>query len=411
MRGLVFDPSPSRLLIGGLLSRITPAAALSWAGPLALREVPDPDPPGDQWATLEPLFTGVCGSDVLQATLQADRDNPLSGLISFPHIMGHEVVARVTQPRETSFRSGEIVVVNPWLGCEARGLMTPCPACQSGLFPQCDRMGEPPVAGTGSGVHVGNIRGLPGGFSTAMVAHRSQLHRWPAGLDPALGVLADPLAVALHAADQVPRDSSSTAVVIGAGTIGLCVIASLRQSGVRSVLAVAAWPHQLPLARDLGAEPWLWRARPMIERVAGLTGGRVVKPWFGDRWLAGGGADVVIDAVGTTTTTRFALGVVRARGTIVRVGVGRAGRLESSLLYFKEARLVGSNGYRSADLDQALAMLADDAPYRRWLTHVFPLERWKDAIATAARPAQSHSVKVTIEIGSQEGHHTLHVDR
>src|SRR6202011_2174481 len=117
--------------------------------------------------------------------------------------------------------------------------------------------------------------------------------------------------------------SSSTAVVIGAGTIGLCVIASLRQSGVRSVLAVAAWPHQLSLARDLGAEPWLWRATPVIDRVAELTGGRVVKPWFGDRGLAGGGADVVIDAVGTPTTTRFARGVVRARGTIVRVGVGR----------------------------------------------------------------------------------------
>ena len=409
MLGLVFDPRPARLAIAGALSRLDPLWALSGPGPLGLRRLPDPEPPGPDWVPLEPTFTGVCGSDVTQATLQADWDNPLSGLVSFPHVMGHEVVARVTAPAGTDLSVGETVVVNPWLGCAARGL-PPCPACADGMLPLCAHQGEPLPGVTGSGIHTGNIRGLPGGMGTRMHAHRSQLRRLPDGLEPRAGVLADPLAVGAHAAEQVlgaghPARSgivggaaaSGVIVVLGAGTIGLAVAASLRRLGAERVVVSAAWPYQRALVVALGAETISHRPLAVVEHVAKAAGGRLTRPWRGLPWLIAGGAAAVVDAVGSAATAELSLAIVRPGGLVVRVGVGRARRTQSTLTYFKEVTVVGSNGYRRDDLDVALAMLAGgEVPWRDWLTHRFPLARWREAFRTAARPQDHAAVKVTI---------------
>lgn len=409
MLGLVFDPRPARLAVAGALSRIDPLWALRAPGPLGLRRLPDPASPGPDWVPLEPMFTGVCGSDVTEATLQADWDNPLSGLVSFPHVMGHEIVARVTDRAGTDLSPGETVVVNPWLGCAARGL-PPCPACADGMLPLCAHQGEPLPGVTGSGIHTGNIRGLPGGMGTRMHAHRSQLRRLPDGLEPRAGVLADPLAVGAHAAEQVlgaghPARSgivggaaaSGVIVVLGAGTIGLAVAASLRRLGAERVVVSAAWPYQRALVVALGAETISHRPLAVVEHVAKAAGGRLTRPWRGLPWLIAGGAAAVVDAVGSAATAELSLAIVRPGGLVVRVGVGRARRTQSTLTYFKEVTVVGSNGYRRDDLDVALAMLAGgEVPWRDWLTHRFPLARWREAFRTAARPQDHAAVKVTI---------------
>jgi threonine dehydrogenase-like Zn-dependent dehydrogenase len=402
MLGLVFDPRPARLAVAGALSRLDPLLALSGPGPLGLRRLPDPEPPGPDWVRLQPVFAGVCGSDVTEATLQADWDNPLSGLISFPHVMGHEVVARIDDPGASGLTAGELVIVNPWLGCAPRGL-PPCTACASGMLPLCAHQGEPIPGVPGSGIHTGNIRGLPGGMGTRMNAHPSQLHRLPAGLEPRAGVLADPLAVGVHGAEQALVGSqaagSGAVVVLGAGTIGLATAAALRRLGVGRVLVSAAWPYQPALVEALGAEAIPHRPEAAIGRVAAATGGRLSRPWRGLPWLVSGGAAAVVDAVGSAATSELALAIVRPGGRVIRVGVGRARRTQATLTYFKEVTVVGSNGYRTQDLDTALAMLAGgDIPWPEWLTHTFPLARWRRALRTAARPQRHAAVKVSIDI-------------
>ncbi len=409
MHGLVFDPRPARLALAGAVSRVRPSRSLSAPGPLSLRELADPVPPGPGWLTLRPLHAGVCGSDITQATLQADWDNPLSGLISFPHVMGHEIVARVLGAG-AGFEAGEVVVVNPWLGCLPRGL-APCPACAAGRLPLCRHTGEPIPGIEGSGIHTGNIRGLPGGMGTRMVAHASQLHRLPAGLDPRAGVLADPLAVGLHAAEQAlagpdpdgagpGRPADRTVAVLGAGTVGLAVTAGLRCLGVRSVTTSCAWPYQPALVGALGARAVGARPAAVLSAVAGSEGARMVRPWRGLPWLiGGGGADAVVDAVGSAATLELALAIVRPGGTVVRVGVGRARRAQATLAYFKEVSMVGSNGYRVQDLERSLAMLASgEAPWPSWLTHRFPLREWRRAFRTAAEPQRHGAVKVSLDI-------------
>src|SRR5207244_3858198 len=129
--------------IGGALS---PRAFVAPFAPVRLEDVPEPEPPGPGWVTCDPIVSGICGSDVIQITLNGARDNPLTALLSFPHVLGHEAVARRTD-------TGERIVLDPWLGCEPRGIDPPCPACAQGRHPWCRHLRDgalPPA------LHLGN---------------------------------------------------------------------------------------------------------------------------------------------------------------------------------------------------------------------------------------------------------------
>ncbi|MET0804857.1 MAG: alcohol dehydrogenase catalytic domain-containing protein, partial [Acidimicrobiales bacterium] len=70
------------------------------ATPMALQDVDEPKLFGPDWTVLRTRLTGICGSDAKQALLDFDSeagDNPMSAFISFPQVMGHEVVATVDQ--------------------------------------------------------------------------------------------------------------------------------------------------------------------------------------------------------------------------------------------------------------------------------------------------------------------------
>jgi threonine dehydrogenase-like Zn-dependent dehydrogenase len=393
---LLFDPRPYRLAAGGVTRTVAPWAVLRAGGPLRLAKLPPPRPPGPDWVLLRSLVTGICGSDLAQAGMQADFDNPLSAVLSFPHVMGHEIVA---SRLDADPGAASVVVVDPWMGCEVRGAAL-CPACATGHPALCVDAGEA-GAGHGRGIHLGNIAGLPGGFGAVLTAHRSRLHPLPPGLPPALGVLADPLAVGGHALERAGLDvidEKATVLVLGAGTIGLSVVASLccRRPDL-GVLVSARWPHQADAVRRLGATPVAAAHAAVVAAVSARCGGRLRHPWRGGDWLSGGGVPVVIDAVAQAATLATALRVVAERGRIVSVGVARPRRTESTLLYYKEAEVVGSNGYGTAGIPAAVAML-DAAPERftPWLTHTRRLARWRDAFETGMRPGRSGAIKVTI---------------
>src|SRR5207302_4213091 len=214
----------------------------------------------------------------------------------------------------------------------------------------------------------------------------------------------DPLAVALHAVDQSGYEGDGLALVLGAGTIGLCIAACiLRRHPGADVVVTAAWSHLAERVRELGAAPIGTDSHAVTSAVAERTGARPVKPWLGPWWLVGGGASVVIDAVGSAQTAEIAMRAVRPRGRVVRVGVGRAGRLQATLAYYKEIEVVGSNGSRAGDLDRALKLLSEGTvPYSSWLTHSFPLADWRRAFETAGRPGRTGAIKVTLLPGRPE---------
>ncbi|HUY09622.1 MAG TPA: alcohol dehydrogenase catalytic domain-containing protein [Candidatus Dormibacteraeota bacterium] len=408
MRALVFDPAPRRLPLAGVASRIHSDWALGPLSLLALRELPEPSAPSPEWVRLRVVGAGICGSDVKEVLLQAAADNPLSGLVSFPHVPGHEVVARVEDPgSSSSLVRGQVVALDPWVGCVARGLVKLCPACASGFPPHCRCQPDGGPWGTGRGLHLGNIRGLPGGFAEVLHAHPSQCHPLPEGLDPTVGVLADPLAVGLHAVERAGAEPKGPILVLGAGTIGLgLALAARARWPDLPVWVTAAWSHQRGLISQLGAEPLPAVASAVVPEVARRTGARLVRPWRGGPWALGAGAALVLDSIGSSDTTELALRCLAPRGRIVVVGVAKPARTETTLAYYKEAEIIGCNGYgRSAIaegtphlLDLALAILAEQGEeLGRWCTHRFPLSSYRAAFALAANPQRGAAIKVSLQ--------------
>lgn len=362
---------------------------------------------------LRVLRTGICGSDVKEVLLQAASDNPLSGLVSFPHVPGHEVVARVEEAGSGQFSPGRLVVVDPWVGCVARGLDRLCAACERGFPPHCWGVPDGGPWGTGRGMHLGNFQGLPGGFAEVIWAHPSQCHPLPEGLPFQLGVLADPLAVGLHAVERAGAEPAGPILVLGAGTIGLALALAARERWPElPVWVTAAWPHQLDRIRALGAEALPLDSSSVIPEMARQGQGRLVRPWRGGPWVLGGGAALVLDSLGSRSSTELALRCLAPRGRIVVVGVAKPERTETTLTYYKEAEILGSNGYGRSELlegsphllELALQTLARRrAELSRWCTHSFPLESYRAAFEAAANPGRRSVIKVSLELSEEAG--------
>ncbi len=100
MQALVFgvEPEPVEAPAGGTALQRALAAT-----PMALRELPDPGFLLPDWVVCRPRLTGICGSDIKQVFMDfGDSDpggpvNPMIDFVSFPQVLGHEVVAEVAE--------------------------------------------------------------------------------------------------------------------------------------------------------------------------------------------------------------------------------------------------------------------------------------------------------------------------
>jgi threonine dehydrogenase-like Zn-dependent dehydrogenase len=405
MRALVFEKSLPRLAATKLLSAFSPRAFVGPLAPIQLREVGEPSLPAPDWLVLRTRLCGLCGSDYKQVFMNGAFDNPMTAMISFPQVLGHEVVGVVesTGPGVRARRAGERVVLNPWLSCAPRGLPL-CSWCEQGELAQClafTRGVIPP------GIHHGNSAGAPGGFAPRLSAHESQCIPVPDGVSDEAAVLADPFAVSLHAILHHPPQGD-LALVYGCGTLGLLAISILRALHPRvRVAAVARFPHQARLAEQLGAERVMAHApeRALIEAAADFAKTELHEPWRGLPMLSDG-FGVVYDTVTSPGTLEVGVRVLRSRGRLVALGVEPPRRFEWTPLYFKEIALCGSNAF-GMETWQGRRQHAM-AWYFEWLkeqridaapivTHRFALEQYRDAFLACRDQGASGAVKVLFE--------------
>jgi threonine dehydrogenase-like Zn-dependent dehydrogenase len=388
MDALLFRYSVPRLAASKILGALTPAGYFGPWSSFRLEDVPEPVLPADDWVVVRTRLTGICGSDAKQAFLRGDTDNPLTAVISFPHILGHEstgVVERVGAGVRR-LAAGQRVVLNPWLSCAPRGFAAaPCPHCAAGDYQLCERFTEgrlPP------GIHAGNCAAVGGAFAPLWPAHESQCLPVPDGVTDAQAVLADPFSVQLHGVLRHPPRDGEPALVYGCGTLGLMTVALLRalHPGV-PVWAVARHQHQAARARALGAAEVL-PADPaaLIEAVARLAGAKLLRPWRGLPWVVRG-AGIVYDTVGSPGTVEAAMRVASARAKIVLSGVEAPRRFEWTPCYFKELSIVGSNAFAVEDfegrrlhaMEVYFELVQRGLDLSGLLTHRFALESYREA--------------------------------
>lgn len=418
MKALLFQFSLPRLAFAKVFGRITPRAYVSNWGPLTYTDIPQPAPLGPGWQLVRTRQVGICGSDSKQIFLDADFDNPLRTLVSFPHVLGHEVVGEIVDwdaagtgnaaasaSARPALAAGQRVVLNPWLSCAPRGIQPPCPQCQQGHYFFCQNFhhGDLPTA-----IHIGNSNVVSGGFAPFFTAHHSQLFPIPDEITDDQAVLADPFSVSLHAILKAPPPPHGSAVVYGCGTLGLLSVAILHALYPNcQVIVIARHPMQESLAYEMGASQVL-RTRDLVEIIESIAQRfdlHLERPPRGLPWLLGG-VDVIYDTIGAADTLEVGLRITRPRGSIVVTGVSRPRRFEWTPHYFKEIVLIGSNAFGVEEFEGQRAhafeiyfrlLLEKRLALPQLITHRFRLEQYQQALLVAENKDRHKAVKVVFE--------------
>jgi len=395
MKALVFRHNLAREAASAIGGRVDQRAFVSRLAPVRLEDVDELPLPGADWVRVETTFSGLCGSDVKQILLNGARDNPLTALVSFPHVLGHEVVGRRAD-------TGERVVLNPWLSCGPRGIDPPCEACRAGRYPWCRnfRSGDLPVS-----IHLGNCAAAAGAHAERFGAHVSQLFAIPDGVSDEAAVLADPVSVSLRSILLAPPDDRPV-LVYGSGTLAFAVIALLRHLYPGTEVWAATRPgRRADLASRLGAHAVLPTVPDeLVAQVARHVGTRPLEPWSKRDWLQDGPA-VVYDTIGSIETVETSLRLLATGGTLVVSGVEPPKRFEWTPLYFKELHVIGSNGFGVEEvggvakhaMEHYFDFIADGLDLTPVITHRFPLERWDQAVLTVKNSRRTGAVKVLLE--------------
>ncbi|AIY19214.1 zinc-binding dehydrogenase [Pimelobacter simplex] len=200
---------------------------------LTVEELPDLTPAEGQ-ILLDVERCGICGSD-LHARTHCDETAADAAALGYDAFM----------------RSTDRVV----LGHEFVGTVADYGPRTRKPFPVGTRVVALPVLRTGADVHLtGLSEQAPGGYAEQVLVNASMTMRVPDSLDADAAALTEPMAVALHAVRRGEVGAKDTAVVIGCGPIGLAVIAMLKATGVRHVIASDFSPGRRALAERMGAD-------------------------------------------------------------------------------------------------------------------------------------------------------------
>lgn len=379
------------------------------ATPAKVEEIPDPVLLADDWVILRTRICGICGSDSKQILMDfADAgDNPMTALISFPQVLGHEVVADVVEvgPAVDDIDVGQRVVLNPWLSCGPRGIDPPCDPCKEGMYSACRHFTDGLLT---PGIHSGNSSDATGGFADLLPAHRSMVFPVPDGIPDEVAVLADPFAVSLHAITRNPPPPGGRAIVYGAGALGTtatAILAALHPDV--EVATVARWPAQAALAKRLGATVFDHEPRAdLIKQLTAWGEGTLREPWEGLPLAYPVDIDVVYDTVGAPETVEVGVRVLDHGGKLVQMGVSSPARFEWTPWYFKELHLIGSNafgvetvdGVRRHAMEHYFDMVeAGTIDLSGMLTHTFRLDEWRTALETLVNQGETGAIKAAFD--------------
>src|SRR5918998_281253 len=399
MLSLVYRKSVPRYLLMRAGAKRVKNLETSRLSPLQLEDAPEPKLPTPEWVRVRPLLSGICGSDL--GTLSADNAPSFSPITSPPFVMGHEVVGVVTDDN-SGFRAGERVVVEPALGCPARGIDPPCPYCASGRHALCLNVARGDVS---PGIQTGFCHDTGGGWTQrSLVAHPTQLHRVPEDLPDEAAVAIEPLACAVHAALKTDPGPGDTTPVIGAGNIGLFTVAALRHlTGAGRIICVAKHERQREEALRLGADEVV-RPKDTYATLPKMLGTEAIRPELG-KPVVMGGADRVFECVGAPGTMEDAVRLARPGGEVALVGMpGARSSLDLTALWYKEVRLEGTYAYGAEEYrgeqTSSFELALRIAPEIRLETMVgprFQLEEYREAIAAARAAGREGHVKVVFD--------------
>lgn len=248
------------------------------------REIPKPQ---KDEVLVKVGYVGVCGSDLHYF----EHGRVSNFVVEPPFVLGHESAGVVVEVGENvrHLKVGDRVSLEPGKTCGK------CEQCRNGKYNLCPNViffATPPV----------------GGVFQEYVAHEANLcFKLPDNVDLLEGALIEPLAVGFHAAKQGGAEAGQSAVVFGAGCIGLVTMMALKAMGLSNVYVVDIQQKRLEKALELGATGVINpKEEDTLEKLNELSDGK--------------GWDLVIDTAGSTITQQQCFYVAKKGATVVFVG-------------------------------------------------------------------------------------------
>lgn len=269
------------------------AAVMLGIGKMGFEERPVPVPKDDE-ALVKVEYVGVCGSDLHY------YENGAIGryVVEPPFVLGHECGGTVVKVGRNvqNVKPGDRVALEPGKTCGH------CDFCKEGLYnlcPEVEFFATPPIDGV----------------FQEYVAHRADLcFKLPDNVSTMEGALIEPLAVGFHAAIQGDAHFGQTALVTGAGCIGLVSMLALKARGVTDIYVADVLSSRLHKAKELGATEVIDSGKEdLVARLNELTGGR--------------GTDIIVETSGCEAVARQAIGAARRGSTVVWVGFSASGNM------------------------------------------------------------------------------------
>ena len=312
--------------------------------------------PGE--ALVSMTVAGVCGSDV-------HASHGRHPFVPLPYLPGHEIVGVVQEvgPDVDSVVVGDRVVVEPTLPCWT------CKMCTTGRENLCENL---QFFGCGYS---------QGGMADLFTVPADRLHAVPDGLTLHQAALIEPLSTPVHAARLAGDLRGKSVAILGAGTIGLLLLAVVRYQHAARTVITDMLPDKRDRALRLGADAVLDAAAPdLVDQV---------------RTELGQSADVVFDCVAVQPTVSAAIAIADKGGTVVIVGVpGAEVTVPLPLIQDHQIRIQGSATYLPIDYAESIEMLAAGAVEpEEIITAVLPFAE----VATAFELASSgEHVKVLV---------------
>ena len=245
---------------------------------------------------LNVAYTGICGSDIHYW----QHGHIGHYVVESPMVLGHESSGTVIECGSAvkSLKPGDKVAMEPGIPCRV------CVRCKEGSYNLCREMkfaATPPVDGTLARYYI-----LPEDFC----------YRLPDHVMLEEGALVEPLAVAVHIAKQASVRHGDSAVVFGAGPVGLLCCAVVRVMGASTVIAIDIQEARLEKAKAFA------HVDGVFIPPKGSSAQENAKEIIEQNNL-GLGADVAIDASGAEPSIQTAIHVLRTGGHYVQGGMGR----------------------------------------------------------------------------------------
>jgi len=315
-------------------------------------------------------YVGICGSDMHYYETGAIGDY----VVKPPFVLGHEPGGTVVEVGSNvkHLKVGDRVALEPGKTCGH------CEFCRQGKYNLCPDVvffATPPMDGV----------------FQEYVAHEAALcFKLPDNVNTLEGALIEPLAVGFHTANQGEAHAGQTAVVMGAGCIGLVSMMALKAEGVSRVYVVDVMQKRLDKAMELGADGVINGANEdAVEAVRKLTEGT--------------GCDLVIETAGTEITTRQAIHMAKKGANLVLVGYSKTGEmnLPMSLVLDKELTFKTVFRYRHIYPMAIDAVAAGKVDLKGIVTNIFDFDDIQNAMDKSVSD-KANIVKAVVKIAKED---------